>query len=259
MEQAPPAITWTGPATFSVEGVNFVAVDMRPNRPKPSLAPGTLVFLKPAWMVRRYARLLRGLKPGNIFELGIWQGGSCVFFQRLAAARKLVTIDISEKRVAAVDAYIERYDLKDCLKPFYGVDQSDAARLREMVAQEFAGEALDLVVDDASHFLDETRASFNALFPFVRPGGAYVIEDWNWAHARVDKLPDDAPGLYAGREPLTKLVFELVLACGSSKGIIEKIDIDRNSATVWRGKAPIDPGGFDVARLCAARGRALIA
>jgi predicted methyltransferase len=35
---------------------------------------------------------------------------------------------------------------------------------------------LDLVVDDTSH-LGPTRASFNTLFPRLRPGGVYVIED----------------------------------------------------------------------------------
>ena len=34
------------------------------------------------------------------------------------------------------------------------------------------------MIDDASHLLMPTERSFDALFPRVRPGGAYIIEDW---------------------------------------------------------------------------------
>jgi len=37
----------------------------------------------------------------------------------------------------------------------------------------------DLIVDDASHRSDLTRAAFTNLWPLVRPGRWYVIEDWS--------------------------------------------------------------------------------
>jgi hypothetical protein len=46
-----------------------------------------------------------------------------------------------------------------------------------IIATEFGAMPLDLVSDDASHLLRETRASFNALFPRLRSGGEYIIED----------------------------------------------------------------------------------
>jgi hypothetical protein len=52
--------------------------------------------------------------------------------------------------------------------------------------EQFDGGPLDLVVDDCSHLYEPTRASFNELFPRLRPGGAYVIEDWVWAHTPLD-------------------------------------------------------------------------
>jgi hypothetical protein len=246
-------IDWRNENSFSLDGVRFKITDI-------GAIPSTLeefTFQKPAWMVRRYAALVEQLQPKNIFELGISAGGSCVFFQKLASARKLVTLDIRTNRIAALDEYIRLNKLDDTLKPFYGIDQSDIALLRNMVADEFNGEALDLVIDDASHFLAESRHSFNALFPYVRPHGVYVIEDWPWAHAGVQH-PDETPGFWPDREPLTKLIFEIVMACPSTHGMIEKIEIDRNSATIWRGASPIDPEGFDIAKMCLARGRALV-
>jgi hypothetical protein len=53
-------------------------------------------------------------------------------------------------------------------------DQNDADFLRGL------GEALgpfDIVIDDGSHVNEHVRTSFEALFPYVRPGGHYVIED----------------------------------------------------------------------------------
>jgi hypothetical protein len=53
-------------------------------------------------------------------------------------------------------------------------DQSD----KELLA-ELAGSygPFDLVIDDGSHLGVHQHASFAALFPSVRPGGWYVIED----------------------------------------------------------------------------------
>jgi hypothetical protein len=35
----------------------------------------------------------------------------------------------------------------------------------------------DIIIDDGSHLPEHQLVSFTALFPFVRPGGVYVIED----------------------------------------------------------------------------------
>lgn len=246
-------LDWHGKNSFTLDGIRFRITNL-------GAVPSTIdefTFQKPIWMVDRYVALIKQLQPKNIFELGISAGGSCVFFQKLAKAEKLVTVDINTTRIAALDEYIREHRLVDTLKPFYGIDQADGNLLRQMVANEFNGAALDLVIDDASHFLDETRRSFNALFPYVRPHGVYVIEDWSWAHAHRES-PDDAPGFWPEREPLTKLIFEIVMACPSTLGMIDRIEIDRNSATIWRGAATVDPDGFDISTMCLARGRALI-
>ena len=249
-------IEWVDEHRFTIGNVNFKAIDFGLENQESRL--GEFVFEKPTWMVRRYEQLIKILRPKKIFELGIWKGGSCVFFQKLAEAEKLVAIDISEARISVLDQYIKENGLSNSLRPLYGVNQADREHLRKIVLQEFADGKIDLVIDDASHFLEETRHSFNVLFPFVRPGGVYVIEDWAWAHALVGDHTDDRPGLYPEREPLTKLIFEIVLACPSTHPFIEKIEIDRNSATIWRGEADIDPLSFDIAQCCLARGRALI-
>lgn len=249
-------IEWTGKNRFQVGDTRFKCLGLGLGDPVSTL--DEFVFQKPEWMVRRYEKLIQGLQPKQIFELGIWRGGSCVFFHELCNASKLVTVDLSEDRIAAVDQYIEKFSLQESLVPLYGVNQADIPLLRGIASDHFTSPGIDLVIDDASHFLDESRASFNALFPLVRPGGAYVIEDWPWAHGAAD-LPDDTEGFYPDKVPLTKLIFEIVLACPSTDGYISKIEIDENSATIWRGAAEIPPEDFAVERCCLKRGRELIA
>lgn len=53
-------------------------------------------------------------------------------------------------------------------------DQADAALLTSFVEQ-FG--APDIVVDDGSHRSEDVIASFGVLFPALRPGGLYVVED----------------------------------------------------------------------------------
>ena len=73
-------------------------------------------------------------------------------------------------------------------------------------------------MDDASHTYEETKASFEFLFPLLRPGGIYVMEDWNWAHHPNYQSPD-AP--FAKRHALSNLLFEQIMLLGSSLVISE--------------------------------------
>lgn len=251
-----PDINWINEKCFTIDEERFRLIHFGdPNRYS---TEGELVVEKQDWLIRRYAKLIEGLRPRRIVELGIQQGGSCAFLQRLANAEKLIVIDIEGERIAALDHYIERNNLSNVLKPFYGVNQTDRVQIENLIHEEMGDSKLDLVIDDASHFLDETRQSFNILFPKLRRGGAYVIEDWSWAHDTLDN-EDDWPAFWLEREPLTKLVFELVLACPAIPNLISEVVIDRNSVTVWRGDAAIDEKHFDISTCSLARGRNLIA
>jgi hypothetical protein len=249
-------INWTSKNRFEIRGTRFRCMPLGLGQQQSTIEE--FVFQKSGWMVERYSDLVKDLQPKNIFELGIWRGGSCVFFHQLSQAHKLVTVDLKEERVTALDQFINDRHLQDSLVPLYGVDQSDGELLESIRQENYESQRLDLVIDDASHFLDESRISFNTLFPWLRPGGAYIIEDWPWAHA-IAGSDDDDPGFYPDREPLTKLVFELILACPSTESYIDKIEIDRNSATIWRGTAEIPAGEFAIEHCSLKRGRQLIA
>ena len=58
-------------------------------------------------------------------------------------------------------------------------DQGDA-RFLDSMARELG--PFDIVIDDGSHIAHHIITSFNALFPHVRPGGLYVVEDLAMAY-----------------------------------------------------------------------------
>jgi cephalosporin hydroxylase len=69
-----------------------------------------------------------------------------------------------------------------------------------------------LIVDDASHIGHLSAATFAALWPLVRPGGYYVVEDWadRWVFPERIGWADVDPK-YIGDE-LTEYVPELIKA-----------------------------------------------
>jgi predicted O-methyltransferase YrrM len=212
---------------------------------------------KPRSLVERYVALIEDLKPKRIFELGIFQGGSTALFTELARPQRLVAIDSNPREKGRVEEYASSRGLTDVVRTYGGVDQADRQRLAEIVEENFEDRVLDLVVDDCSHRYEETRASFNELFPRLRPGGLFVIEDWPWAHTPLGAEPLE--GLFPERVPLTRLVFELVLAIPAVPGVIIDVTVDLGAISVKRGDAQLEPDDFDIAACSNPRGRELLA
>jgi Methyltransferase domain len=218
---------------------------------------GELFVAKPRWRLERYIEVIQRLEPRRVVELGIYQGGSTALFAEIARPERLVAIDKQVGGHKPLDDYIARLGLGDVLHVHDGVDQADVRAMSEIAEREFPGESLDLVVDDCSHRYEPSRASFNVLFPRLRAGGIYVIEDWPWAHSPVGA--DDIKGLYPDEVPLTRLLFELVLAIPGAPGLITDIAVDANSVYVTRGGAAVDPATFDISACSNPRGRELVA
>lgn len=101
---------------------------------------------------------------GRVCEVGVQRGFSLEMWQALFPAGLVVGVDHDRgarwpdgtvRVVAAQDAE----DLPAELQPH-------------------APDGYDLIVDDASHDGKLTRRTWQLLWPLVRPGGWYVVEDW---------------------------------------------------------------------------------
>jgi hypothetical protein len=226
--------------------------------------PGHFFIHKDRRMVEGYVDVIDGFANGNIVELGIAEGGSVSLTALVATPRKLVALELDEKRVPALDQLIEELGFSDRIRPYYGVDQADRARVRAIVDDEFNDRQLDLVVDDASHRLEQTRASFETLFPRLRPGGLFLIEDWNhqhlWNRALAAALADPASPFHAEIErslaagaaveaPLTRLIIELLLAQAESDEHLSSVTAGPNWVAVRRADGHLDPARFRVSDL----------
>jgi cephalosporin hydroxylase len=212
--------------------------------------------------IEAYLEIVERFQRENSVELGIAFGGSLALTALVAPPRKLVALDLKPDRVEALDELIAERGLGEHVRLHYGVDQADRERLAAILDDEVGDEPLGLVIDDASHRLDATRASFETLFPRLRPGGLFVIEDWNHQHllgrAIAAALADPSPDLQARFEraffetpgpSLARLVIELILVHAESDEFVREVRVDRQSAHIYRGSGEVDPSEFRLADL----------
>jgi predicted O-methyltransferase YrrM len=232
---------------------------------------GRLEVMKNRALVDSYLDLCLDLQPKRIFELGIKRGGSTALISELTQPEKLVAVDLEPQPVDLLEHYIRERQLEPVVRPFYGVNQADRGRLAAIVADEFGDDLIDLVIDDASHLYAETLSSFESLFPHVRPGGLFLIEDWQWQHRlsdafarRLQEETTEAEELRAelearlierershqkGPVPLTRLVIELLLAKASNLDVVREFTVGPHWVVVQRGESPIEPATFRLSEL----------
>lgn len=272
LDDVPPAKRWkVNDARFRVGDHHYLATM------KHRSTSDRLCVKKPPALIEATVALLEQFRQANIVELGISQGGSTALAAQVADPHKLVAIELAPEPVEPLEQFIDATDRRARVRPYYGVDQGDRERLVEILDREFRDEPIDLVVDDASHLLAESRTSFEVLFPRLRPGGLYVIEDWNWEHLRAEAIRRNAnePGTAANaaiaarirerrREkagdtaaaavvrpaavtPLTILVMELLVTRAASGDIVDELTVKDMWVCVRRGAARVDPSGFRLA------------
>jgi hypothetical protein len=194
----------------------------------------------------------------NICEIGIYKGGSIAFYHKLFNPEKIVAFDLQEKQPEILDQYIDDNALGNVIKTYYGVDQSDRYLLEAISVKEIGSAFYDVIVDDASHLLEPTRLSFNALFPKLRCGGYYLIEDWGWAHWNRPEWQDNG-GPWKEQRPLSNLVFEICMLMASRPDLIESVKLLPAYAIIRKGSAVnIDRDyEFDILDIILNRGKSI--
>jgi hypothetical protein len=110
-------------------------------------------------------------EPVSVMEVGYGGynfpdrgGGGARMWLDYFTSAKIISVDLYKKTNLPIN---DRYF-------FYKLSQDDREGLTG-VSQIFGG--FDIVIDDASHICNLTLSTFDILFPLVKLGGWYVIED----------------------------------------------------------------------------------
>ena len=197
--------------------------------------------------VSRMDAVLSRIEPRRMVEVGILDGGSTIYWQYMHQLECLIAFELSPSAPCLTN-YLQRNQLTE-IHPHFGASQSDGAALRAAILND-TSEPIDAVIDDASHMYAETRATVETLLPFVRHGGVYIIEDWAWGH-HCDWQPD----WWTDLPLMSPLLVELMLVCGYSSEIIQKVEIDTNFIVLWRGNKLLpQDGSFKLTDHYVARG-----
>ncbi|MGZ4808054.1 MAG: glycoside hydrolase family 99-like domain-containing protein [Thermoanaerobaculia bacterium] len=192
-------------------------------------------FYKTKALVDQYERFwsAQTVRPRHMLEIGIWDGGSTVFWQEHLHPEKLVAIDLMDREDNSYfREYVANQKLETRVRTLWRTNQADRAELRRIIDRDLDG-MVDLVIDDGSHLYAPTKATFETVFPMMPAGGMYIIEDWAWEHWPEFQDPAHPWG---EEEGLGGLVRELVEATGSSKTLIRSVNVFEGFAVIERGE-----------------------
>lgn len=210
-----PKINFSAPGEFELGGVKFCFPTVQAET-----TPEKAVLHKDTYFIESYQQTLPPLQPKRVFEFGIFQGGSALFHTLFLNLEKYVCLDICDRR-EGFEQILAHHQVGERIHTHYNTSQDDDIRVREIFEAEFGDNPPDLVIDDASHLYEPSKRSFEIAFPYLKPGGHYILEDWAWAH--WPHYQDPSNGL-AAHKALTNLVFELTVLM-SSTDLIESIEI----------------------------------
>jgi len=243
-------VDWVSETKFVVDGLEFRG-DLASYQE--TTTRDRVVILKDSRLLRQYLDFFAPHSTNNMLELGIWQGGSPLFYGLATDVRKVVALDIKNPAPAPLAEIIQRHGIADKVKLHFGVSQDDRAAVTAIMDKEFGDEPLDVVIDDASHQYGFSRKSFEIVFPRLREGGFYIIEDWQWAH--IDSPVYQKGEQFGGEPALTNFIFELLVAYGGHPELFWNIVVRDWFIAVQKG-APVAPD-FQLDDLLRMRGKRL--
>lgn len=116
----------------------------------------------------------RRLDELRLLEIGILGGTSLRMWAEYFRNAAITGCDIEE------DSFFTAERVECCL-----LDQSSREALTAW--RDAHAEGFDIIIDDGSHFMHDQQITFALLFPLLKSGGYYVIEDLHTSLGRSEK------------------------------------------------------------------------
>ena len=189
------------------------------------------------------------LRAERVLELGIWDGGSVVFWTEALGLERYAAIDLQLRGDSEYFAAWQRERGGGRVSTHWGVSQTDGEQLARIIARARAGTPRP----GDRRLLAPVRADpgeLRAAPPAIRPGGWYVIEDWAWD--LQDPFQDKQhPG--ACIHALHPLVLEIARVIPSRPDLVRSLRVYPDFVAIERG--PGDAQGFTLSGSIARRPR----
>jgi hypothetical protein len=114
-----------------------------------------------------YSRYFDSIKDNELkfLEIGIFHGDSVKMWEGYFPHADLHFIDINP-------SLIQYHSPRS---HYHYLDQGNPHELKQFI--ELTGGEFDIIIDDGGHLMNEQITSFLLLFPALRSGGIYIIED----------------------------------------------------------------------------------
>jgi cephalosporin hydroxylase len=118
-----------------------------------------------------YDTLFRNIRNDvkNVLEIGVAEGSSLRAWRDYFPNAIIHGIDIVDYDEATLNVFGDRIKTYNC-------DQNDKPKLKKL-AQDI-GVKFDMICDDGDHAMTSILNSLDVLFPFVKEGGLYLVEDF---------------------------------------------------------------------------------
>jgi hypothetical protein len=121
-------------------------------------------------LYERYFGELRD-EPIKLLEIGLAAGHSAQMWRKYFTTGQIYTLD--------VDLNTNQYSQTNGLTFLQG-SQTDTELLKKINLE--CG-PFDIIIDDASHIGENTKITFDCLFPLLKKGGYFVVEDLQTSYA----------------------------------------------------------------------------
>jgi hypothetical protein len=109
-------------------------------------------------------------KKIDFLEIGTWKGGSTASFYHYFKKARIFTLDINYK-----------LKFKSKRINFFNCNTGSITEIKKL--EKFLKlkktENFDIIIDDGSHIYSEILTNFEIFFKKIKPGGFYIIEDFN--------------------------------------------------------------------------------
>ncbi|MBS0625865.1 MAG: hypothetical protein JSS32_07435 [Verrucomicrobia bacterium] len=111
-----------------------------------------------------YFHSIRNL-PLKFLEIGLWKGQSAKTWEEYFPQAELHFLDL----------HLDQVEYKSPRCHYHQGNQENPRDLEKLVQE--IGSGFDIVIDDGGHTMSQQITSFTYLFPHIKPGGLYFIED----------------------------------------------------------------------------------